>query len=125
METSNNENIKLNINDQLFLETLLLMIRGNTIKFSARKKRESKQEEEKLEKEIKQLEEEINTNCLNTEYNKIELLEQNKSKLINIRKQKIEGVMLRSKSRYQELGEKPTNYFLNLENRNYTNQSHK
>ena len=27
-----NDEIQLNINDQLFLETLLVMIRGNTIK---------------------------------------------------------------------------------------------
>ena len=27
--------------------------------------------------------------------------------------------MLRSRCRYEELGEKPTKYFLNLENRNY------
>ena len=30
--------------------------------------------------------------------------------------------MLRSKCRYQDLGEKPTKYFLNLENRNYTSK---
>ena len=30
--------------------------------------------------------------------------------------------MLRSRSRYEELGEKPTKYFLQLENRNYTNK---
>lgn len=41
-----------------------------------------------------------------------------------IRKNKIEGVMLRSKSRYYDLGEKPTSYFLNLEKkRNYTNKT--
>ena len=30
--------------------------------------------------------------------------------------------MLRSRSRYQDLGEKPTKYFLGLENRHYTNK---
>lgn len=30
--------------------------------------------------------------------------------------------MLRSKCRYEDLGEKPTNYFFNLENRNYTSK---
>ena len=30
--------------------------------------------------------------------------------------------MLRSKCRYQDLGEKPTNYFFNLENRNFTSK---
>ena len=37
-----------------------------------------------------------------------------------IRKTKLEGVMLRSMCRYEDLGEKPTKYFfLNMENRNY------
>ena len=30
--------------------------------------------------------------------------------------------MLRSRCRYQDLGEKPSKYFLNLENRQYTNK---
>lgn len=30
--------------------------------------------------------------------------------------------MLRSRSRYEDLGEKPSKYFFNLENRNYTNK---
>ena len=32
---------------------------------------------------------------------------------------KTEGVMLRARCRYEELGEKPSGYFLNLENRNF------
>ena len=42
-----------------------------------------------------------------------------KETLAEIRKKKIEGVMLRSKCRYEDLGEEPTKYFLSLENRNY------
>ena len=34
-----NDEIQFNINDQLFLETLLMMIRGNTIKTVLRRKR--------------------------------------------------------------------------------------
>ena len=45
-----------------------------------------------------------------------------KEQLTDIRKNKIDGVMLRSKCRYQDLGEKPKNYFFNLENRNYTSK---
>ena len=47
------------------------------------------------------------------------LLEDKKNKLEEIRKIKIDGVMLRSRCRYEDLGEKPTKYFLNLESRNY------
>ena len=40
LETANNNEIILfNINDQLFLETLLMTIRGNTIKYSSEKKK--------------------------------------------------------------------------------------
>lgn len=106
-----NENIKFNINDQLFLETLLMMIRGNTIKFSSERKRKKNEEEKKLEEEIKRLEEEINITLLDIEIEKIQLLQQKKNNLTEIRKEKIEGVMLRSKCRYEDLGEKPTNYF--------------
>ena len=47
------------------------------------------------------------------------LLNEKKETLAEIRKKKIEGVMLRSRCRYEDLGEKPTKYFLSLENRNY------
>ena len=42
-----NEEIQFNINDQLFLETLLMMIRGNTIKYSSEKKKKRFKEEKK------------------------------------------------------------------------------
>ena len=38
IELISNEDLNFNINDQLFLETLLMMIRGNTIKYSSFKK---------------------------------------------------------------------------------------
>ena len=47
------------------------------------------------------------------------LLEDKKNQLEEIRKIKIDGVMLRSRCRYEDLGENPTKYFLNLESRNY------
>ena len=66
MYVTNNENINVNeildndivfnINDQLFLETLLMIIRGETIKYSSVKKRKELEEENKLEREIKELE---------------------------------------------------------------------
>ena len=45
---------------------------------------------------------------------------QKQNELVNLRNEKIEGVMLRSKCRNMDLGEKPTNYFFSLETRNYT-----
>ena len=119
---NNNETILFNINDQLFLETLLMTIRRNTIKYSSEKKKKAQKEEIDLEKEIERLEQEISNNLLCTDYNNMQLLEQKKNSLINIRRNKIEGAMLRSKCRYQDLGEKPSKYFFNLENKNYTSK---
>ena len=134
MYVTNNENINVNeildndivfnINDQLSLETLLMTIRGETIKYSSVKKRKKLEEENKLEQEIKELEAEINNDFSSIDENKItHFARKKKETLIEIRKEKIEGVMLRSRSRYQDLGEKPSKYFFNLENRNYTNKT--
>ena len=69
---SSNENIEFNINDQLFLETVLMIIRGNTIKYSSIKKRKKQEEEKKVEEEISKLEEDINSDLLNIELEKIQ-----------------------------------------------------
>ena len=98
------------------------MIRGNTIKYSSFKKKQQKQQEIKLEQEIKILEDEVNANFLNMTEENLNDLENKKSSLNEIQKEKIEGVMLRSRSRYEDLGEKPTRYFFNLEKRNYTSK---
>ena len=42
--------------------------------------------------------------------------------LYDIQKDKIEGMMLRSRSRCEDLGGKPTQYFFNLEKRNNTSK---
>ena len=117
-----NEEIQFHINDQLFLETLLMMIRGNTIKYSSEKKKKRLKEEKTLEEDIKRLENELYENGININNQTVADLVQKQNQLINVRNEKIEGVMLRSKCRYMDLGEKPTNYFFNLENRNYTSK---
>lgn len=98
------------------------MIRGDTIKYSARKKKENMQEELKLEEEIKNLEEGMNSNILNMGINDFNCLVEKKNRLLEIRQKKMEGVILRSKCRYEDLGEKPTQYFLSLESRNFTSK---
>ena len=65
------------------------------------------------------MEEKIQTNINEISNEEILLLQEKHEALREIRQKKIEGVMLRSRCRYEELGEKPTKYFLNLENRNY------
>lgn len=93
-----------------------------TIKYSSEKKKRTTEAESKLEKDIESLESEINANFNNVDEQKIQDLIIKKQQLTNIRKEKIDEVVLRSKCRYQDLGEKPTNYFFNLENRNVTSK---
>ena len=98
------------------------MIRGSTIKYSSQRKKQRQEEEAKLEKDIKLIEEEVNANFLNLSEDVLDELESKKSLLKEIQKEKIEGVLLRSRSRYEDLGEKPSHYFFNLEKRNFTSK---
>ena len=101
---------------------ILLAIRGETIKYSSRKKRENTKQEKELEEDILQLERNISENLQTVSEEDLNLLENKKNRLNEIRKHKIEGVMIRSRCRYEDLGEKPSNYFLNFEKRNFTNK---
>ena len=98
------------------------MIRDNTIKYSSDKKKKRLKEEKTLEEDIKRFENELYENGININNQTVANLVQKQNQLINVRNEKIEGVMLRSKCRYMDLGEEPTNYFFNLENRNYTSK---
>jgi hypothetical protein len=40
-----------------------------------------------------------------------------------LRKQKINGMIIRSRAKWTELGEKSSNYFCNLENKNFVNKN--
>ena len=68
------------------------------------------------------METEINEDLLNVKEETLQNLRLKKNRLTEIRKLKIEDVIIRSRSRYQDLGEKPTKFFLGLENRHYTNK---
>ena len=107
---------KLVISDALFLEVLLMNIRGMTIAYSSWKKKQLIELEKSLIHTIDNLEKNLNsTNST--------LLENKKRELENIRNSKMEGVLLRSRARWIDSGEKPTKYFLNLEKRNFINKS--
>ena len=80
---------QFSINDQLFLETLLLMIRGNTIKYSSFKKKQKQEEEIKLEQEIKLIEKEVNRNFLNMSEESLNNLETKKQNYMIFKKTKL------------------------------------
>ena len=103
------------INDQLWLETLLMEIRGKTISYASFKKKER----EEKEKELIDIIDDLETNIINTD---LEYLENKKLELQEIRKKKMDGAFIRSKAKWIEEGEKLTNYFCNLENRNFVSK---
>ena len=103
--------LKLDINDQLFFETLLLEIRGKTIQYSSYKKKCQVREEELILEEIERLEKETEIN--------FDLLDIKKKEIFEIRKKKLEGAFIRSRAKWVNEGEKVSKYFCNLENRNY------
>ena len=119
---NNEEEDNFSINDQLLLETILFTIRGETIKYSSMKKKLNMEKEIQLEREIKGLEQNINDNLMTIYRETIDSLIDKKNTPAELRQNKIEGVMLRSRCRYENLGEKPSGYFLNLESRNYINK---
>ena len=75
--------VQFTISDQLLLETLLIEIRGKTISYSAYKKKQSIIKEQTLIEEIRKLEEATNINQL----------DEKKTELENIRKEKMQGIM--------------------------------
>lgn len=99
------------INDQLFFEVLLMEIRGKTISYSSFLKKQANKEEEKLLKDIQQLQSEATIDH--------DLLRAKNQALEEFRNKKMEGVKLRSKAKWVDEGEKVTQYFCNLENRNF------
>ena len=120
LDKCNFENYRFSIDDQLFFNTLLMMIRGETILYSSVKKKRGVKNETKLEKEISDLE----TKSIYDVDNKdvIEELEDKKNSLEDLRKQKVEDAILRSKLEWMEFGEKPSKFFLNLEKQNRINR---
>ena len=111
------EDIEFTISDQIFLDLLLMKIRAKSISYSSFLKKKFTQKETTLLKEINSLETKNNPNA-----EEQETLKSMKDELINIREHRLKGVLLRSKARWVEDGEKVTSYFCSLEKRNYVNK---
>ena len=105
------------IDDQLFLEVLMMEIRGKSISHSAYIQKCKNHREKELGDLIKNLEE----NEELTEESDISL-DDAKKQLEVLRMDKLKGAMVRSKAKWVDEGEKPTKYFCNLEKRNFTNK---
>ena len=93
---------------------ILLEIRGKTISYAAYKKKQARQNENKLRSEIKKLEDHHTKN-----ENDLVLLEAKKEELRLLRQQKIDGMIVRSKIKWIQEGERPSKYICHLEKRNF------
>ena len=115
IDSIDNENLHLTINPQLFFEMFLLEVRTMTVSFASKNKKQENEYFTNLEKEIELLEQE----------NKIEnfdIIKEKELELKNLREKKLIGSLIRSRARWVEQGEKPTNYFCHLENRNFVSK---
>ena len=100
----------------LFLEVLLLKIRGETIKFASRLKKENTNLKNNLEKEIEQLE----ATCDATNINK---LISKKEALVKLRAIEQEASKVRSRATWLKDGEKPSKFLSSLENKGYIDKT--
>ena len=103
------------IDDQFFLETLLLELRGKSISYSFYIKKQEGQKEKGLLRNIETLE----ANLTNNNLNQVEDL---KEELKTLRKKKMQGILVRSRAKIINDDEKPSNYFCNLEKYNYSSK---
>ena len=82
--------------------------------FTNKKSKKQRETEKRLEKELMVLEKELNIS--NENYPRYQSLKQD---IEDIKRIKTEGIMLRSKTKWLEYGEKNSKYFFNFEKRNY------
>ena len=108
--------ITFKIDDDTFLEMLFLRIRGETIKFSSYLNKKQKLLEKNLKNDIDWLES-------NSNQSNISLLEDKKTELENIRKDKIKGYITRARIQWLDQGEKPTSFFCKLESKHFTEKT--
>ena len=109
--------IQFVIDDDLFLETMLMKIRGETIQFSSRLKRDRNVRENQLIKDITLLEDsESNSDAS-------DILQAKRNELEYIRDEKMKGIAIRSRVQWLHQGEKPSKYFCSLENKNYIDKT--
>lgn len=113
----NDNEITFTIDDQLFLETLMMELRGKCISYGSYKKSLKIKTEQKLIEEIQILED-----MLHIDNTLLDKWETKQKELQALRTEKLKGNLLRSKAKWVMEGEKPSHYFCNLESRNFTNK---
>ena len=113
------DSIQLSIPATLFLDTVLMIIRRETMKFAGDKRKRRREKERLLEQRIADLEKEIDRGINDHFEDKVTELRNKRNELEDIRQEIILGSIVRSRAQWHEHGERSSKYFLNLENRNY------
>ena len=108
--------VEITMSWSLFWETLILNMRTETISYSIKKRKKFTEEESKVIREIQAMENMDECNDSDEIQSKLTV---HREKLEELRKIKMEGIVVRSRTRWYEQGEKSTAYFLGLEKRNY------
>ena len=116
IENIPDSDIQFTINDQLFLDVLLMELRDKAISYSSYKHKERNKTEKELIERITLIEN-------NLQENNFESLEKLKSQLNEIRQEKLKGHAIRSRAKHIDKGEKPTKYFCGLEQHNYVSKT--
>lgn len=104
---------------QLKWDTIKCELRGFIVKFSKLKARKLRKDEENIAKELDDQKRKMSEDPTEENVNKYNEI---KEKLELINENKTRGIILRSKAKWCEEGEKCTKYFLSLEKRNYKNK---
>ena len=104
---------------QLKWDTIKCELRGCIVKYSKLKARRLRKDEENISKELDNQKEKVSENPSEENMNKYNEI---KEKLETINDIKTRGIILRSKAKWCEEGEKCTKFFLSLEKRNYRNK---
>ena len=117
LKTAKDTDLTFTIEEDLLLEMILFKIRSKTIKFASHFKKSKNKVEEDLIKQIENAEKE-EAQILPTED-----IDSLKKQLIELREAKLKGQMIRSRIQWLHLGEKPSQYFCKLEQKNYTEKT--
>ena len=115
-EIDNNE-LQFTISDHLFLDTLLMQIRGETIKYASKIKKKNQKAELELIDDIDKIEKSPTLQSLTS------LLDDKKIELQHLRNIRLKGEMVRSRIQWIDEGERPTKFFCALEHKNFINKT--
>ena len=105
-------NCEFSINDQLFFETLIMLLRGESISYGSFIKKQNISREKELERNIEVLEQRLVTS--NDKTALLKELSDKKSQLETYRLKVNDGIIMRSRIKWMELGERSSKYCLNL-----------